>query len=80
MIGYECASCGTIHSADAVKKWGRTRESSGYGPHPRCTELVDAEFAPRASDGSVPKQLCGGPLVAVDAGDDEKILRQPTLL
>jgi len=65
MLILKCVSCGQRHEPLTLKLWGRTRESSGYGPLPRCTALVDGD-GPKAPDGSTPQQFCGGMLGATD--------------
>lgn len=62
-IGYTCARCGEKYSKDVVEQWGRTKETSGYGPQPKCVELVDRPGTP---EGTL--EVCGGQLVAGDIG------------
>jgi hypothetical protein len=64
MHGLTCVRCGTVYTADREKGWGRTKGSDGYGPTPRCTELVPAPYAPKTPGGEVPLQVCGGTLAA----------------
>ncbi len=60
----QCVRCGTAYTPERDTAWGRTKGSDGYGPSPRCTELVPNPFAPRTPQGDQPLQVCGGQLVA----------------
>lgn len=69
MFAYRSPVSGRVYPVDHVEKWGRTVESDGYGPRPCCTALIPNPYAPLASDGSVPLQVCGSQLVAVELTD-----------
>ncbi len=56
----ECVRCGATYGDELDKDWGRTKETSGHGPVPRCVALVDAPHAPLTSSGEVPQEQCNG--------------------
>lgn len=51
-IGYECENCGAIYPQEYVTTWGRTKESNGVGPSPRCCQLIEDPATPPAKDSS----------------------------
>ena len=72
-IAYVCAKCGAQHHSEAVKQWGKTQQSAGYGPVPICTAKVKDHLGSDA--------LCGGQLVPVQVSDaDFAKLEAPTTL
>lgn len=61
MFEHVCSKCQAVQTPDEVKNWGRTPESSGYGPIPKCIRIVPD---PITKAGAV----CGGVLVLMPAG------------
>lgn len=55
MIVHICPKCEREYSQKEIAEWGATPESSGYGPTPKCVEIVTDE---RTKAGAV----CGSPL------------------
>lgn len=51
-----CVDCAAIWPDQLAKGWGTNKESSGYGPRPRCVNVV-----PTGPHGD--GQVCGGELV-----------------
>lgn len=70
-IVFRCAGCGAVHTDNAKRDWGRTAQSDGYGPRPKCAAMVPNEYAPRTPQGDTPLQVCGGDLVAESVADIE---------
>lgn len=72
----ECSSCGAQYPGEFKKLWGKTKETNGYGPVPKCIALVPSTDGPRAPDGSTPREVCGGMLGAIpdDAADAERLI------
>jgi hypothetical protein len=70
MIVYRSVRTGRLYPIEFIEDWGRTAESDGYGPTPRCTQLVPNERAKKARgrDGEpvTPLQVCGGDLMPAD--------------
>lgn len=71
----ECGSCGAQYPGDLPKLWGKTAETNGYGPTPKCTALVPSG-GPPAPGGEVPREVCGGFLGAIpeDATDAARLI------
>jgi hypothetical protein len=65
-IAFMCAHCARLWDRAHVQSWGRTQESTGYGPAAVCTALV---VDPLTQAGAV----CGGPLVATTVEDDADV-------
>lgn len=80
----ECGSCGAQYPSDLPKHWGRTEETNGYGPIPKCIALVPTlaavEEASRARrvivKGTDAHEVCGGFLAAIpeDAADASRLI------
>lgn len=52
-----CTACGAQYTQEHLAQWGRSVESSGYGPHPVCVELVKDPLGSNA--------VCRGALAGV---------------
>lgn len=65
-----CVACGAVYPANTRDEWGRGhKDSSGLGPRPVCTQVVEDPYAPKAANGETPLRVCRGDLIA-DAGAD----------
>lgn len=60
----KCHKCGAQYPDDYDDMFGRTQETSGLGPDVVCVQLVEDKRAPKASDGSIPRQVCRGRIIA----------------
>lgn len=88
----ECADCGALYPGDFKQHWGKTQETTGYGPVVKCVALVPSEAAKAAADREQrkvnpavdPHEVCGGTLGAVadDPSDAARLVQlsaiQPT--
>lgn len=55
MLVHICVKCEREYSQKEIAEWGASPESSGYGPTPKCVDIVQDE---RTKAGAV----CGGAL------------------
>jgi hypothetical protein len=68
---YVAVATGTEYHPDFVKLWGKTKETTGYGPVPIDTTLVQDHLGSYA--------IAGGPLIAVPCTQAElDALHRPT--
>lgn len=58
----QCLKCGREYTTAIFREWGTDRqpETVGYGPTPKCVNLV-----PLGKDSN---QVCGGELVSIATG------------
>lgn len=59
-----CTACGAQYPQEYLAAWGRSTETTGYGPTPCCTELVKD---PLGSDAVCRGALAGVPVSPEDA-------------
>lgn len=55
---YKCADCGATYDGDLRQNWGRTKETSGYGPQMVCINVT-----PTGPGGA--GEVCRGALAIV---------------
>ena len=65
---YECRKCRATWPDELVDTWGATDQSSGYGPEPKCVNLVPG----RGNEAG--QQVCGGRLQPAGDPDDRSQL------